>query len=66
MALDVCAAADVALDEAFGLQLGIGVGHGGAMHSQHGGQLAAGRDAVAGTQIACMHQGTQLIAQLNV
>jgi hypothetical protein len=56
----------VTLYEPFGFQLRIGVRDRCAVYAQHGGQLAAGGNAVAGTQIASVHKGTQLIAQLNV
>jgi len=36
------------------------------MHAQHLGQFPAGGNPVAGAQIARMHQGAQLVAQLNV
>ena len=66
IAANVCAAADVALDQAFGFEFGVGVGDGGAMHAEHGGEFAAGGDAVAVTQIAGMDEGAELVAQLDV
>jgi hypothetical protein len=45
----------MALDEAFGLQLCVGVGYRGSVHAEHGSQLAAGRDAIAGAQVTSMH-----------
>ena len=63
---DKRSAPDVPLDQAFGFKFGVGIGHGGAVHAQVGGQLAAGRDAVASTQFAGMDQRAQLIAQLHI
>src|SRR5215469_12209931 len=45
---------------------GIGVGHRGAVHAQHGREFPACRNAVARTQITGMHQGAQLVAELNI
>ncbi len=66
VALDVCAAADVPLDKTFRFELGVSIRHRGAMDPQHGGQLAASGNAVAWTQIACVHKGPHLIAKLDV
>src|SRR5713226_6202468 len=64
--LDKRAAPDVSLNQPFGFQLRVGVRHRCAMNAQHGRQLAARRDAVAGTQITGMHERAQLIAKLDV
>ena len=66
VAADEGAAADVALDQAFGFEFGVGVGDGGAMNAQHGGELAAGGDAVAGAQIAGVDKSAKLVAKLDV
>ncbi|HYW85136.1 MAG TPA: hypothetical protein VFB30_17875, partial [Spirochaetia bacterium] len=63
---DEGAAADVALDEAFGFELGVGVGDGGAMNTESESEFAAGGNAVTGTQIAGVDQGTELVAELDV
>jgi len=63
---DEGAAADVALDEAFGFEFGVGVGDGGAMDAKRESEFAAGRDAVTGTKIAGVDQGTKLVAKLDV
>jgi hypothetical protein len=63
---DECAAADVAFDKAFGFQLGVGVGYGGAVDAQLLGQFAAGGNAIAQAQFAGMDQGAQLVSQLDV
>jgi len=34
--------------------------------AEHGGEFAAGGDTVAGTQIARVDQGTELVTKLNV
>ena len=52
-----CSAPDVSLNQAFGFQFGVGIGDRGAMHAQYVGQLAAGGDTVAVSQIAGMHEG---------
>jgi hypothetical protein len=62
---DEGAAADVALDEAFGFEFGVGVGDGGAMDAESESEFTAGGDAVAGTEIAGVDQGTKLVAQLD-
>jgi hypothetical protein len=56
----------VALNQAFGFQLGVSIRHGRAVNAKHSRELAAGRNAVAGAQIACVHEGAQLIAKLDV
>src|SRR5262249_29976542 len=66
VALDERAASDVALYQAFGFELRIGIGHRGPVDAQNGREFPAGRDAVAGAQIACVHQGTKLVAQLDI
>ncbi len=63
---DESAASDVALDEAFGFEFGVGIGDGGAMDAEGESEFAAGGDAVTGTQIAGMDQGTELVAKLDV
>ena len=54
------------LDQAIGLQLGIRVGHRGAMHAKVLGQLAAGGNAVARAQLAAVDHGAKLVANLKV
>src|SRR5713101_2522824 len=66
ISLDERAASHVALNQAFRFQLGISVRHRGAVNAEHGGEFAARRNAVAGPQIACMHEGAQLVAKLDV
>ena len=56
----------VPLDQTFGFEFGVSVGHGGAVDAQVGSEFAAGRDAVAGAQFPAMDQRAQLIAQLNI
>jgi hypothetical protein len=36
------------------------------MNAQHGGELSAGGNAVAGAQVACVYQGAELITELDV
>src|SRR6267378_2956502 len=36
------------------------------MHAEHNCQFAAGGNTVTGTKVARMHQGTKLVAQLDV
>src|SRR3989441_2196255 len=64
--LDKRAAPDVPLNQPFGFQLRVSVRYRCAMNAQHGRQLAARRDAVAGAQITGMHERAQLIAKLDV
>ncbi len=66
LAANECAAADVPADQAFGFEFGVGVGDGGAVDAQLQGQFAAGGNAVAGAQVSGVHQGAQLVAQLNI
>ena len=54
------------LNQALGFKLGISIRHRRAVNAEHGGKLTASRNAVAGTQIACVHEGAQLIAKLDV
>jgi len=63
---DKSAAADVALDEAFGFEFGIGVGDSGAMDTEGKSEFAAGGDAVTGTQIASVDEGTELVTKLDI
>jgi hypothetical protein len=56
----------MALDKAFGFEFGVGVGDGGAMDAKRESEFAAGRDAVTGTKIAGVDQGTKLVAKLDV
>ncbi len=56
----------MALNQSFRLKLRIGVRHRGAVYAELAGQLAARRDAVPRAQIARVHQGPQLVAQLNI
>jgi len=60
------AAADVALDEAFGFEFSVGIGNGGAVNAESESELAAGGDAVTGMKIASMDEGTELVAKLDV
>ena len=46
-AANICAAADVALDQAFGFEFGVGIRDGGAMDAELRSEFAAGGDAVA-------------------
>src|SRR5260370_38089280 len=48
------------------LQLGVSVRHRRGVNTEHGGGLAASRNAVAGAQIARVHEGAQLVAKLDV
>ena len=66
ISLDKRPAAHVSLDQSFRFQFGVGIGHGGSVHAEHGRQLAACRDAVARAQITGMHQGAKLIAKLHI
>src|ERR1051326_7934505 len=66
VALDKGPTAHVPLDQPFRFQLSIGVRHRGPVHAQHNRKLAAGRDAVARPQVAGMHQGAKLVAQLDI
>src|SRR5438034_9965533 len=36
------------------------------MHSEHGSELAAGWNAISGTEVACMHKRAKLITQLDI
>jgi len=54
------------LDEAFGFEFGIGVGDGGAMDAEGKSEFTTGGDAVTGTKIAGVDQGTELVAKLDV
>src|SRR6267154_2013907 len=36
------------------------------MHAEHNCELAAGGNTVTGAKVACMYQGTKLVAQLDV
>jgi hypothetical protein len=60
------ASADVTLDQSFRFELGIRVGHGGAMDAQNLRQFAAGGNAITGTQVTGMNEGAQLVAELNI
>ena len=53
-------------DQTFRFQFSVSVCDRGAMDAEHLRQFPAGGNAVAGTQIARMDQGAQLVAQLNV
>ena len=66
VSLDERAASDVALNQAFGFQLGVSIRYRGAVNAEHGRELAARRNAVAGTQISRVHEGAQLVAKLDV
>jgi len=63
---DKSAAADVALDEAFGFEFGIGVGDSGAMDTEGKSEFAAGGDAVTRVKIASVDQGTKLVTKLDI
>ena len=63
---DEGAAADVALDEAFGFEFGVGIGDGGAMDAEGESEFAAGGDAVTRTQIARVDQRADLVAKLDI
>jgi hypothetical protein len=56
----------VALDQAFGLEFGVGVGDGSAVNAELSGKLAAGGDAVARAKLARMNEGAKLVTQLDV
>src|SRR6202158_1128677 len=66
VALDERAASHVALNQPFRFQLGVGIRHRRAVNSEHRRELTARPNAVAGAQIARMHEGAQLIAKLDV
>ena len=66
VALDERPAAHMSLNQSLRFQFGVGVGHRGAMHAQHGSELPACRNAVAWAQITGMHQGAQLVAKLHI
>jgi hypothetical protein len=63
---DESAAADVTLDETLGFKFGVRVGDGGAMNAEGESEFTAGGDAVTGTQIASVDQGTKLVAKLDI
>jgi len=63
---DEGAAADVSLDEALGFEFGVGIGDGGAMDAESESEFAASGDAVTGTKIAGVDEGTELIAELDI
>ncbi len=65
-AANVGAAADVALNQAFGFEFGVGVCDGGPVNPELRGQLAAGGDAVTVAQFAAMDESAELVAQLDV
>ena len=56
----------MSLNQPFGFEFRVGVRHRGAMNAELPGQFAARGNAVAGAQLAGMHQRAQLVAQLNV
>ena len=60
------ATSHVAVDEAFGFELGVGVGDGRAVDAQLRGKFAACGNALARAQIAAMNEGADLVAQLDV
>ena len=66
VSFDKSAAPHVALDQAFGFELCVGIRNRGAVDAKHGREFTAGRDAVALAQITCMYQGAQLVAKLDV
>src|SRR5260370_1245500 len=66
VSLDERAASHVTLNQAFGFQLGVSIRHRGAVNAEHGCELAASRNAVAGPQIARVHKRAQLVAKLDV
>jgi hypothetical protein len=59
-------AAHVAADQAFGFEFRVRIGDRGAVHAELHRKLAARRDAVSRTQIACVHQRAKLVPQLDV
>ena len=65
-AANIGAAADVALNQAFGFEFGVGVCDGGAVNAELCSEFAAGGDAVAVAQFAAMDEGAKLVAQLDV
>src|SRR5262249_43705959 len=60
------AAANMALNESFRFEFGVGVRNGCAVNAEHRGELAARWDAVARAQITGMDEGAQLVAKLDV
>jgi hypothetical protein len=66
MAHDEGAAADMALNETLGFELGIGVGDGGAVNAKDLGEFPTGRNAVAGAKVTRVNQGAELIPELNI
>ena len=66
VATDERAATYVPLYKTFGFEFGVGVGDGGAMNAQHGGELAAGGDAVARAEVAGVDERAKLVTELDV
>jgi hypothetical protein len=65
-AANIGAAADVALNQAFGFEFGVGVCDGRPVNAKLRGKFTARGDAVAVTELAAMDKGAKLVAQLNV
>src|SRR5882762_2126139 len=59
-------AAHMPADQTFGFEFRVRVGDRGTVDAELHSELAARRNAVPGTQIACVYQGAKLVAQLNV
>ncbi len=66
VSLDKRTASHVPLNQPFRFQLGVGIRHRRAVNAEHGRKFTAGRNAVAGAQIARVNEGAQLIAKLDV
>jgi hypothetical protein len=54
VALNKRSAPDVALNQSFGFEFGVGIGNRSSMNAQHCGKFAAGRNAVTGTKVPGM------------
>ena len=60
------AAAHVAADQSFGFQLRVGIGDRGPVYTELHGKLPARGNAVTRTQIAAVHEGAELVAELHI
>jgi hypothetical protein len=56
----------MATDQALGFKFRIGVGDRGAVNAELHGKFTARRDTVSRTQIPCVYQGADLVAQLDI
>ena len=65
-AANICAAAHVALNQAFRFEFGVGVCDGGPVNAELRREFAARGDAVAVAQFATMDEGAKLVAKLDV